>query len=174
MATKSIPISVRVSDDDAAFLAALQLSGAVTPSEKIRALIARAREDAERGHDYEASLGRVRDLLEPTSALLRAREMSSRQRSELIADTLYWLPDLMAFLAAGPEPSPRKGDDGLKAFEAGVADRIFRFIEAVLRLAVTEKAPCYDPGIVSEGVRGTLELTGVILARRSSSEGKSS
>jgi hypothetical protein len=174
MAGKSIPISVRVSDDDAAFLAALDIQGAVTPSEKIRALIARARDDADGGNDYEAALTRVRAWLEPTSQRLRAREMSSRQRSELIADTLYWLPDLVAFLMAGPDPAPRKGDDGLKAFEAGVADRIFRYIEAVLRLAVTEKAPCYDPGIVSEGIRGTLELTEVVLTRRNSPQRKSS
>lgn len=172
MAAKSIPISVRISDDDAAFLAALSLSGAATPSEKIRALLARARADAEDGQGYEASLTRVREWLEPVSQQLRAREMTTRQRSELIADTLYWLPDLMAFLMAGPDPSTRKAEEGLKAFEAGVADRIFRFIEAVLRLAVTEKAPCYDPGIVSEGVRGALELTGVILTRRNTPEGK--
>jgi hypothetical protein len=174
MAGKSIPISVRISDDDAEFLASLELQGAATPSEKIRALITRARDDAEQGRSYEASLNRIRDLLEPTSLQLRSLEMSSRQRSELIADTLYWLPDLVAFLVAGPERGARKGDDGLKAFEAGVADRIFRFIEAVLRLAVTEKAPCYDPGIVSEGVRGALELTEVILTRRQSPEGRKS
>lgn len=171
MAGKSIPLSVRISDDDASFLAGLSLPGATTPSEKIRALLTKARTDAEGGQDYEAALIRVRDWLEPTSQQLRSREMTTRQRSELIADTLYWLPDLMAFLMAGPEPSTKKGDEGLKAFEAGVADRIFRFIEAVLRLAVTEKAPCYDPGIVSEGVRGALELTGVILTRRNTPEG---
>lgn len=168
MAGKSIPISVRISDDDAAFLASLQIAGAATPSEKIRALIARARDDAEGGDSYEATLARLRAWMEPAAQRLRAREMASRQRSELIADTQYWLPDLMAFLAAGPEPAPRKGDDGLVAFEAGVADRIFRFIEAVLRLAVTEKAPCYDPGVVSAGMAGTLELTGVVSARRQS------
>ncbi|HEU0153935.1 MAG TPA: hypothetical protein VFQ84_11400 [Arenimonas sp.] len=174
MASKSTPISVRITDDDAAFLASLELSGAATPSEKIRTLITRARTEAEEGRTYEASLVRIRELLEPTSQLLRARELTSRQRSELIADTLYWLPDLVAYLMAGPEHAPKKGDDGLKAFEAGVADRIFRYLEAVLRLAVTEKAPCYDPSIVSEGVRGTLELTEVILTRRHSAEGKKS
>ena len=138
MASKSTPISLRISDDDASFLASLELSGAATPSEKIRTLIGRARAEAEDGRTYEASLVRIRELLEPTSLQLRARELSSRQRSELIADTLYWLPDLVAFLMAGPESVGRKGDDGLKAFEAGVADRIFRYIEAVLRLAVTD------------------------------------
>ena len=166
MSSKSIPISVRVSDDDAAFLAELDVPGAATPSEKLRALITRARNEAEEGRSYEASLTRIRDLLEPTSQLLRQRELSSRQRSELIADTLYWLPDLVAYLMAGPEPAARKGGDALLAFEAGLADRIFRFIEAVLRLAVTEKAPCYDPAVVSNGVRGALELTQVILTRR--------
>ncbi len=177
MSAKSTPISVRITDEDAAFLAALELRGATTPSEKLRALLARARAEAEGGRDYEASLARIRDILEPTAQALRQLESSTRQRSELIADTLYWLPDLVAFLVAGPDADARAGQakaaDALGAFEAGVADRVFRYIEAVLRLAVTARAPCYDPGIVSAGVAGSLELTQVILLHRQSQEGKS-
>lgn len=179
MSAKSTPISVRITDEDAAFLAALELRGATTPSEKLRALLARARAEAEGGRDYEASLARIRDILEPTGQALRQLESSTRQRSELIADTLYWLPDLVAYLVAGPEAGAdgrggqAKATEALKAFEAGVADRIFRYIEAVLRLAVTARAPCYDPDIVRTGVAGSLELTQVILLHRQSQEGKS-
>jgi hypothetical protein len=182
MSAKSTPISVRITDEDAAFLAALELRGATTPSEKLRALLARARAEAEGGRDYEASLARIRDILEPTGQALRQLESSTRQRSELIADTLYWLPDLVAFLVAGPDADGHaahgrggqaKAAEALKAFEAGVADRIFRYIEAVLRLAVTARAPCYDPDIVRTGVAGSLELTQVILLHRQSQEGKS-
>ncbi|KFN50039.1 hypothetical protein [Arenimonas composti] len=166
MAGKSIPLSVRVSDDDAAFLAALRIPGASTPSEKIRALIARARADAGDAGGYESLLAGLRDRLEPTAAELRQREAAGRMRSDLVADSLHWLPDLAAFLMAGPAPAPRKGgDEALKAFEAGLADRVFRYIEAVLRLGVTRRAPCYDPDIVAEGMQGTLELAGLILDR---------
>ena len=173
MTAKTIPLSVRVSEDDADFLAALDLPGAGSPSEKLRALIADARKRHAEGRTYESSLALVRELLEPLSQTLRARELSSRQRSELIADTLYWLPDLVAFLLAGPANQkpviPAKaGSDGreLAEFEAGVAHRIFRFVEAVLRLGVTAKAPCYDPGVVTAGIGGTLELAQLILSNR--------
>ena len=43
MSSKSTPLSFRVSDEDAEFLAGLQLPGAVTPSEKLRVLVTRAR-----------------------------------------------------------------------------------------------------------------------------------
>jgi hypothetical protein len=170
MSGKSIPLSFRVTDEDAEFLAGLELPGAITPSEKLRALITRARLEHAQERTYEGSLGRVRELLEPTSQTLRAREMAIRQRSELIADTLYWLPDLVAFLMAGPETS-RKGGDDLRTFEAGVADRIFRFVEAVLRLGVTAKAPCYDPDLITNGIAGTLELSQVILSNRPLQQG---
>jgi hypothetical protein len=170
MSGKSIPLSFRVTDEDAEFLAALEIPGAVTPSEKLRALITRARLEQAEARTYEGSLGRVRELLEPTSQTLRARELATRQRSELLADTLYWLPDLVAFLMAGPE-SARKAED-MRSFEAGVAHRIFRFIEAVLRLGVTAKAPCYDPDLVTNGIAGSLELSQLIVSSRALQQGE--
>jgi hypothetical protein len=158
--------SVRVSDEDAEFLAALQIDGARTPSEKLRALIGRARAEANEGRDYEAALARLRAQLEPTAQRLRARELDGRQRSQLIHEVLQTLPDLAAFLMAGPAPATRSRQEDLVAFEQGVGDRAFRLIEAVLRLGVTEKAPCYNPDVVTQGAAGTLELSRVILSRR--------
>lgn len=172
MTSKTIPLSVRVSEEDAEFLAGLELDGAATPSEKLRALIAKARERHAEGRTYEGSLAIVRELLEPVSQQLRARELKTRQRSELIADTLYWLPDLVAYLMAGPATRPGKADAAdLVEFEAGVAHRIFRFTEAVLRLGVTAKAPCYDPGVVNAGIGGTLELAQLVAAHRQPRKG---
>lgn len=166
MSGKSIPLSVRVSDDDAEFLAALQLDGAVTPSEKLRALIARARAEAADGRSFEAALARLRAQLEPTAQLLRTRELETRRRSQLVLEVMQALPDLAAYLVAGPAPATRSRNEDLPGFEQGVADRLFRLIEAVLRLAVTETAPCYTPDVVTQGAAGTLELSRVILSNR--------
>jgi hypothetical protein len=166
MTGKSIPLSVRVSDEDAEFLAGLQIDGALTPSEKLRALISRARAEANEGRDFEAALARLRAQLEPTAQRLRARELDSRQRSQLIHEVLQTLPDLAAFLMAGPVPATRSRGEDLVAFEQGVGDRVFRLIEAVLRLGVTEKAHCYNPDVVTQGATGALELSRVILSRR--------
>jgi hypothetical protein len=166
MSGKSIPLSVRVSDEDAEFLAALEIEAALTPSEKLRALIARARAEAGEGRSFEAALARLRAQLEPTAQLLRARELEGRGRSQLIHEVLQALPDLAAFLVAGPAPATRSRQEDLAAFEQGVADRAFRLAEAVLRLGVTDKAPCYNPDVVAQGATGTLELSRVILSRR--------
>lgn len=164
MSSKAIQMSVRLSEDDAEFLNELEVAGATTPSEKLRNLIAAARERREQANSYEGALGLVRELLEPVAQTLRARELATRQRSEMIADTLYWLPDVVAFLIAGPGAKPGKVDaKELLEFEAGVAHRIFRFTDAMLRLAVTSKAPCYDPDVVTTHMGGTLELAKLVL-----------
>ncbi len=164
MSSKTIQMSVRLSQEDADFLTGLGASSASTPSEKLRQLIAQARERHDRTNSYEGALGLVRELLEPVAQTLRARELVTRQRSEMIADTLYWLPDVVAFLIAGPGAKPGKADaKELVEFEAGVAHRIFRFTDAMLRLAVTSKAPCYDPHVVATHMGGTLELAKLVL-----------
>jgi hypothetical protein len=164
MSVKTIQLSVRISEADAEFLADLEVAGAQTPSEKLRHLIAEARARRDQGRSYEAALGLVRDLLEPVAQTLRARELVTRQRSEMISDTLYWLPDLVAFLIAGPGATGVNADGReLVEFEAGVAHRIFRFTDAMLRLAVTSKAPCYNPDVVATHMGGTLELAKLVL-----------
>lgn len=171
MSGKTIPLSVRVSDDDAEFLAALQIDGAVTPSEKLRALIAQARAEAAQGRSFEAALARVRAQLEPTAQHLRQRELELRLRSQLVQEVLATVPDLVAYLVAGPAPVPRsRAGEELVPFEQGVSDRVFRLAEAVLRLGVTAKAPCYNPDVVAQGATGTLELSRVILSGRQRSE----
>lgn len=157
-------MSVRLSEEDASFLNDLEIPGATTASEKLRHLIAQARDRSDQTHSYEGALGLVRELLEPVAQTLRARELATRQRSEMIADTLYWLPDVVAFLIAGPGAKPGQVDaKELVEFEAGVAHRIFRFTDAMLRLAVTSKAPCYDPNVVATHMGGTLELAKLVL-----------
>jgi hypothetical protein len=172
MSSKTTQMSVRVSEEDAEFLADFEIAGANTPSEKLRHLIAQARDRQHQAHSYEGALGLVRELLEPVAQTLRARELATRQRSEMIADTLYWLPDVVAYLIAGPGAKPGKADaKELVEFEAGVAHRIFRFTDAMLRLAVTSTAPCYDPNVVAKHMSGTLELAKLVLeqSRKTSS-----
>ena len=172
MSSKSTPLSFRVTDEDAEFLAGLEIAGAVTPSEKLRVLITRARMEHSQSRSYESSLTRVRELLEPTAQILRAHDVSSRQRSVLLAETLEWLPDLMACLMAGPEeskkPDKTRTDKALQQFEADAAERLFRMVEALLRLGITSKAPCYNPELISHGLAGTLELSQLIVSNRSS------
>lgn len=165
--SKSNQLSVRLSPEDSAFIEAFQPADAHSVSDKLRLLIQQARLREASGRDYEAAVALVRALLEPASHTIRSREHQSRQRSEIIADTLYWLPDLMAYLMAGPQVggTPADGAGDLVDFEAGLVQRIYRFVEAALRLAVTERAPCYDPGVIDRHVAGALDLANLVIAR---------
>ena len=53
-----IPISVRISQEDADFIANLQVEGANTPSEKIRELLKQARQSYTQPQDYGTALAR--------------------------------------------------------------------------------------------------------------------
>ena len=165
--SKATQLSVRLSSEDAEFIDAFEHGDAHSVSDKLRVLIQQARLREASGRDYEAAVTLLRELLEPASHTIRSREHQSRQRSEIIADTLYWLPDLVAYLIAGPERDPA-GDGqapGLIEFESGLVQRIYRFVEAALRLAVTERAPCYDPGVIDRNLDGALDLARLILDR---------
>ncbi|MGD9584075.1 MAG: hypothetical protein AB7V26_10495 [Lysobacterales bacterium] len=170
MSAKSTPLSFRVSDEDAEFLAGLSLPGAVTPSEKLRGLVTRARLEHAGTRSYQSSLERIRELLDATEQAQREHERQSRQRSTLVAELLAWAPDLVAFLMAGP-PAGEPNDPAWRSFEAGLAERVFRLVEAVLRLGVTTKAPCYNPELIAQNLAGTLELSQLIVANRSPSRG---
>jgi hypothetical protein len=60
MPGKSIPISVRITPGDAAFLAQRSIEGAKTPSEKIRGLIAQSREQQSSRRTYAESVAHLR------------------------------------------------------------------------------------------------------------------
>lgn len=174
MGTKNVQLSTRVTDDDAEFLAALRIEGAETPSDKIRALILEARRRHEGPRDFRSALLRVSDLLAPVEADVRAAEHLTGTHSELIRLTNDWLAETLAFLVSqGQEQASgaKKHAALLEATERGLADRVFRLMEAILRLGVTGEAPCYDKGIVSgrlEPVLGLLEVIRTVRARGAS------
>jgi hypothetical protein len=168
MASKNIQLSTRITEDDAAFLARLQVDDAHTPSDKVRALIAEARRRHEARRDYRSALERAHELLGPILADLSTAEHTSGLHSELVRAVADWLPETIAFLIS--ETAPARGRDAgeaLRAAERGLADRTFRLIEAVLRLGVTEAAPCYDPAAISGRVEPVLALLDVLRTARS-------
>ena len=55
-ATNRIPVSVRITQEDADFISELKIEGANTPSEKIRELLKQARLAHTQTHDYGSAL----------------------------------------------------------------------------------------------------------------------
>lgn len=181
MAGKSVTISARIAPEDADFLAGLSVQGAYTPSDKLRHLLSEARRLHETPGDYKAALTQVQTLAAPAEQTWRAAENDTGRHSELVALTLTALPDIMAHLLAslnacqnthqkahqsGTQSAQKNGEEAmlnmLVSAEAGIADRLTGMVEAMLRLAVTAKSPCYDPDVLRSRLEPILELARLI------------
>ncbi len=158
---KSVQISVRLTQDEADFIAGFTAPDAVTPSEKVRAIIRLARERGERPASYADGLRLAEDLTSAATADIRIAEHEEKTRSELLTATAHALPEMLAFyLSSRIRPASRRND--LVALEAGMAERCFRLFASLLRLGITRVAPCYDETLIKDKARPIVELAAAI------------
>jgi hypothetical protein len=151
-------LSVRLTDEDAVFLSALQVDGAVTASDKVRALIREARLKAEAPADMSNALALSRTLLDGPGRALRAAEDRADARSDVAKGLMLSLEEMLA-LAVTAESELAAGDlAALTRFEAKLTDRAARLTEALLRWGVTPSAPAYDPKVVRERLTPLIDL----------------
>ena len=163
MAAKTVTISARIPREDAEFISQLQVNGATTPSDKLRSIIDEARRRQLGKQDYRGCITMMQDLISPVSTQTREQEHTRHVHSELVTRTLDWLPDTMAFIVAAVNSEENEpGVDVLKALEDGIADRVFRLMESVLQMGVTQRCPCYNRQAIQERVGPILDLTRVI------------
>jgi len=168
MPSASVTMSVRLPEEDAEFIAGLEVSGAGTPSDKLRAIIRQARVRHEGADSYEGCLALVRDMLSPSKQRLAGAEHQLGVHSELVAAVAEAIPTLMA---AVMQRTDRSGDndadrDHLRNVENALADSVFNLIESVLRLGVTRQCRAYDPQAVSRRLDPVIEIAQVIQATR--------
>lgn len=176
MAAKSIPISVRITPEDAAFLAQLTIDGANSPSEKVRGLIAQARAQESSRRTYPESVAFLRATSAGTRKALDEAERRLDVHSELIHRIIDWLPEAMARLNSawteGEDGSvssvtPREPEiEDLERLERHLVDRVMLLFEGLMRLAVTKTSPAYDPHVVDERLDSVIELADIIRQRR--------
>ncbi len=163
---KSIPISVRVSQDEAETLARMQIPGATTPSEKLRALIAEAHRKQQGPADYVESITRVQQWLAPLFEAIQLAESSYEQHSDIVALLHEWLPDFLAYIQlSGSSAAADKDElsqDELRSLEKGVADRLFRLMERVFQLALISRCHCYDPELITKRMELIQQLAAII------------
>ena len=155
-----IPLSVRISQDDAAFLAGLAVTGATSPSDKLRALIRDARLRHEGCHGYGECFAIQQQSWAPFIQRLREAEMAAGIHSELLIQLTHWLADIKAFLMASETESDSEA--ALRSMESAAADRVFTLFELILRMAVTKSNPCYDPSAINKRLGPILELSNLI------------
>jgi hypothetical protein len=163
MPSKSITISARIAHEDAEFLSQLNIDGAATPSDKLRALITEARKRKEQPRDYGGCLMMIQELLAPVLTQVRQAELAEKVHSELLTRTFEWLPEMVAYLLAGaPQAEAEWTADILVEYEYGLADRLFRLISSLLQLGVTPQCPCYSADAVARRIAPVLDLAEVI------------
>lgn len=162
---KSVPLSVRISDDDAAFLAKFEAPGANTPSEKLRAILSSARQRHEGTQDFAACATMIAEMLRPPANRIRTLQREAGIRSDFVMRIYGWMPDLMAELLSGA-PDDEAGRQRLQAFEAALADQIFAMIEELLDMGLTSSNRSYDPRLVRDRITPILEILDLIKLRQ--------
>ena len=165
MAIQMQTVSARLPSDDLEWLSALDLPGAVTPSDKLRALIAQMRKQHEGALDYSACLSWLRDLLSPFVIELRGIEHRERTHSEAVSAVIAWAPQVMATMLSARD----FGDEGIgrsREVEDALVQCCFRLLIALLRLGVTPAAECYTPDVIEKHLPRIIELVQLITANR--------
>lgn len=168
----SKPLSVRVSEQDTAFLSDLQIDGAATPSEKVRALIAEARAHAQSPSDPEAAKRIAQSVLGPVQRRIQEAEKATGQHSELLATELAWLNELLMRLVMLPAVLENAGEDDLKKAESLVTARVVELVDRTLRYGLTEKTPAYDPHMLAGKLETIEEILEIFANRRVKSRTK--
>ena len=165
MAVQMQTVSARLPSEDLQWLSALDLPGAVTPSDKLRALIAQMRKQYEGALDYSACLAWLRDLLAPFIIELRSVEHRERIHSAAVSAIIAWAPQIMATMLSARD----FGEDGTaraRELEDALVQSCFHLLMALLRLGVTPAAECYTPDVVEKHLPRIIELVQLITANR--------
>lgn len=163
MTGKMIPVSIRIPEKDAAFLAQLDVDGATTLSEKVRALIGEARRRREAGGFASEAVRNLEDIHLAQDRQRRAQEQSLSFHSELVSYLSHWLLEThIACLTQedwGGDPDEVRG--ALEQYEASLADQIFVLMDQMLRMGLTTTSRCYNPHIVSGRMEALKELIAI-------------
>lgn len=162
MASKLVPISTRISQEDVEFISQLTIPGATTPSDKLRHIIADAKVRANTHRDYRSTLAILDELIQPVIRELRNAEHDHAVHSEVLTRVTAWLPEIMAFTIASVHTIEEITLDDLKDFEAGLLDRIFRLFESMTQLALTNASPCYQQLLLDRHIQPILTMSKMI------------
>jgi hypothetical protein len=164
-AMKMQTLSVRMPSEDMEWLASLDLQGAVSPSDKLRALVTQMRRQHDGTLDYERGLAWLRDLVAPFVTAVRGFEHHNRMHSEALTLAAEGLPQIMATLLSerslGRDAKARAID-----VEALVVQRCFQLLASLMRLAVTRNAGCYSPDVIDRHLPAVLEIADVVTRTR--------
>ncbi|MGI9503929.1 MAG: hypothetical protein ACR2RE_12845 [Geminicoccaceae bacterium] len=172
MPGKTVPLSVRMAPDDMTALSELDVSDAITPSDKIRTLVRQAHRRQKGQTDYAEALAIAEEQLMPTLRRIRGKEARDHIHSDLVVHFLNWLPDVLALVTT---TLPNAGDDdhhqAIQLFERDIADRIAALLLSTLKMALTPATSCYSAKALDEKLPEVLELARLVASARNTKEG---
>jgi hypothetical protein len=166
-------MSVRLDADDAAFLADLQIDGARTPSDKLRAVIAEARQRRLLERDYETALAIAGNLFGRVLREVRASEQAFdvHPHSEVVVRTIAWLEETAAVsLSSHLAPEEARVED-LQVFEEALVERACSLLQSFLQLAVAPEGMCYRSEVFEARLAPILKLASLIEQQRERNHG---
>lgn len=166
MPSKSVTLSVRITDEDAKFLAGMSISGALTPSEKIRAILARERRRQTGTQEFAKCAAFLEEMLAPAIERLREIRSDTDLYSNFSSRLYDTIPILLATLVVR---APRPGDpqESLEEFEHELATQVFDLIEDIIQLAMPNRNRGFDALYVDERLSTVLQLSELVKSMKS-------
>lgn len=158
-------ISIRIPDEDFQWLLKLQEPGAKTPSERLRALLARARQQETGMSDPELCSAWMRGLAQPFVDSIAALERKSKIHSDIVSAVAERVPQIMATLASARAAGNDAEKDATEA-EATLTQQSFLLLTALLRTAVTSSPSTYDKKVLDRYLPDIIELASIISTRK--------
>ncbi len=163
MTQRTTTISCRVDADDADFLLALEVPGATTVSDKMRHVLTEYRKREQNLKNYRDCLMDFRNLIAPTFQEIQDMEFSHEIRSEFISRVVETLPVLISTLLTSRRPErPEEEPAHLHQLERRLVDQIFQLLDALLRIGISPRPPCYDTRLFRERIQELLSLTEIL------------
>lgn len=155
MPQETTPIAGRIDTKDFDFLVGASFGGATTLSEKLRFALSFFRKFNEGMEGFDEALEVLDSLAGKGRRSIVSAEMQEGTRSELVHACMDHVPPLLALLAAqaGVEQS-EKPAEALRELEERLLRQMLPFVESFLRLAVTNRSPCYNPSILKSRLEG--------------------
>ena len=169
MPSKSVTLSVRITDEDAKFLAGMSIAGAVTPSEKVRAILSRERRRQTGTQEFAKCTAFLEEMLSP--ALQRLREI--RADTDLysnLASKLYDVAPILLATLVVRAPTLDDPKEDLKDFEHELATQVFDLIEDTIQLALPNRNRGFDADYVEERLSTVLQLSELVKSMKTNTQ----
>jgi hypothetical protein len=138
MSSKTVPFSARISLEDASFISNLSFEGAVTPSDKLRSLLAQIRQREQQSSSYADNLQQMQAWLAPLQQQWQIRQQQLQQPAEVMAALLQWLPEMLALVLSQSASVTDASATQLRQTEFAVLQQLYRLNAAVLPLHIQQ------------------------------------